>query len=614
MMEVELENIGGLVGKHRFVFKEGVNEVLAPNAIGKTSLVRAIVSMLAPISPGYLLNLDAEEGYIKLVIDGKEYLRKFKRKDGAIVEVETKPLARDEKLRYLVLDPELGVISRKIMVERDADVTDYIIKVFRLDEIREEIENLRREREVLAKKKDYLEAEVRELRERSRDKELLERQKEEIQRKLESLEAVRIEEVKSIEDRMAGLERRLASINVRIHDIKNRIIPNLIERIKDYESELTRLKTIINDFYLQHREPEKEIDELRARIKEADALTDKFERELKEKYGEPVSLVLKAYEAQAEICPVCGRPVEKPSEFWKKRIDRLESIRKDYEERLKRIAEERSRLWTELEELQKKFNEIRELKELKLPNLEMEYKRSKEQLKNYEKEIEKLEAEKNVILRQLEDLRSRLTEEQKKHARRRAELERQLGIIEQKLKDLDEIIRARSRAGEELVETERRLKELDELIEAEERNLYETISKMADEFVRTANRVVKELGFEWLKGIRLARVQEEGKERYFVRVIRVFPSGREREQPLELLSTSERLVVSLVTVLVGYRLKIAEEYGDEVPIIADEALLALDPERFNKTVQELRKYSKYVIITRLADPSEVPELTVRHIS
>jgi hypothetical protein len=97
-----------------------------------------------------------------------------------------------------------------------------------------------------------------------------------------------------------------------------------------------------------------------------------------------------------------------------------------------------------------------------------------------------------------------------------------------------------------------------------------------------------------------------------VKVVRTLPSGREVEQPLSTLSTSERSAVALIAILTGCRLKLLDEYKNLIPIIADEALLAFDLQRYERVLNELRSYAKYVIVTRLEEPSKAPTLKVVH--
>ena len=50
----------------------------------------------------------------------------------------------------------------------------------------------------------------------------------------------------------------------------------------------------------------------------------------------------------------------------------------------------------------------------------------------------------------------------------------------------------------------------------------------------------------------------------------------------------------------------------ELMVLADEALLAFDPERFNKVAEGLKNYGKYIVVTKLTEPSKIPALTIIH--
>ncbi|MEA3416254.1 MAG: hypothetical protein U9R02_08895, partial [Thermodesulfobacteriota bacterium] len=78
MMKLELQNIGGFTGVHRFELKKGINRISAPNAKGKSSLLLGI-QCLASDDEGLfrdVLNDDSDSGYVKL---GDEYVRHLRR-------------------------------------------------------------------------------------------------------------------------------------------------------------------------------------------------------------------------------------------------------------------------------------------------------------------------------------------------------------------------------------------------------------------------------------------------------------------------------------------------------------------------------------------------------
>ena len=625
MMIVEVENIGGLIGKHKFEFRDGLNEVIAPNASGKSSLIRALLAMYAPMSvpADRLLNIDANEGYIKVVIDGNEYIRKFKRKNGKIVEVKMKPVANDCRIKYVTLDPYLGEVVRKVVIEEDPDLTEYLVKVFRLDEYEQKREELKREIEELRKRESYLVQEVEELRVKDEVKKDLEEKCKKLKEELKELKAITVEKVREIQDRIASLSRRLGEVDARMNDIREKLIPTTRERIEEVEAEIDRLKKIVDDFYGLHKEPEKEREEIRRNIEKVEKYLKTLEYELRDYIeGQDARLpVIKlAVRIKAHICPICGRTIEKPEEFWSKRKKDVEEdvrkskeiVIKDYEKRINEGNNKLKELWRELQDLQTKYNEIREIESIKLPSLKRERDKMKKQIEKYEKETENLKNTRDTLNKQLEELKAKLSVEEQEAAKRREEIERRLGEIEQRIRDLEEEIAKKSKAGEELARAREMLKEKEKILSKTEKELYEVLTKMSDEFAHLSSEIIRELEFSWLKAIRLHRVDTPEGKKFTVKVVRVFPSGREAVQPLAIMSTSERMLVALIAVLVGYRLKILDEYKGLAPILADEALLTFDPERFDKVVKELSKHGKYVIITRLVEPVKTPRLTVIH--
>jgi chromosome segregation ATPase len=623
VIAVEIENICGFTGRHRFEFREGLNEVVAPNAMGKTSLIKAILAMYVPdiASLEELLNLDSNEGYIKLEVDGNIYVRRFRREKGRVIETESKPVARDPKLKYVVLDMQLGELVRRLVLEGKSDITDYLTKVFRLDEYTKRKESIINQIRELETQIEYLRKEIAELRIFEDEKNKLKEERKEMLKELEKMKEISVEKIRDIQARIAFLERRLGEVNSRVKDLEERVIPVTQEKLKELQAEIERLRSVVNEFYEHYRDPDEYAENLKMRIDRIDKQIDEWKRELSKQLSwqdARIPVVEMALTTKASVCPICGRPVEDPEVFWNARLtvveDEVRKIREsmigDYEARISRADNERLRLWKELEEFTKRYNEVREIKSIKLPKYEFEFSNLTKVLESYKKEIEKLRSEREVITREIESLKQQLPEEERRVADERAKIERRLGEIEQRLKDLEEAITVRSEAGKKIVEAERRITELRKELENVENELYSTLAMMKDEFAKIASEVIRELDFSWLRAIRLAGSIEE--KRFEVKVVRVLPSGKEVEQSLSTLSTSERMTVALITILTGYRLKIFEEYKGLASILADEALLAFDPYRFEKVIEELKKFSKYVIVTKLAEPSKVPTLAVVH--
>lgn len=624
---LELENIGGFTGKHRFEFKDGLNEVLAPNALGKTSLIKAILAMFAPsyIQPNQLLNIDAENGYIKIIINGKEFIRIFKREDNNVVEIESKPIIADDKLKYFVLDPHLGEVVRKIVINVNVDLTDYLIKTFKLDEYERRIEKLRHEVELLKAEEEHLTRQVEEIKAKDEERKSLEKEKETLIKELEEIRkagASTIAEVRQIQKRVEELSKRLGEIETRIKDIGERLIPTLKNRRDELRFEIERLESTVMEFYNLHREPEKEIEGIKAKITKAEEHLTTLMRE-REEYlrglDARIPVIRLAIKTKAHTCPICGQPVTKPEKFWyerekliEKEIEKIkEEIIKDYNERIKKANNAIKDLWEKLEQLQKRYNEIRELENIRISKLRQELIELDRVITRYEWELKRLKNDKDIILKELKELKKeleiKLSKEELEIAKRREVIEKRLGEVEQRIKDLEEELSKSSKVGERLATVRRLLKEKQELLNKIEKELYEILTSISDEFSKLSSKVIRELGFTWLKAIRLFRENKK----FTIKVIRVFPSGREYEQPLDTLSTSERMAVALIAVLVGFK-KIMEDYKGLIPILADEGLLAFDPARYEKVLKELSKYGRYIIVTKLAEPKKIPKLTIMY--
>jgi len=607
-VKLYVKNIGGLVGEHVFEFKEGVNEVVAPNASGKTTIIKALLALLNPsdknVRPEVLLNQDADEGYIKLVVGDEEYYRVFRRQAGRVAEVESKPLASDEGFSWLLLDLFMGKLVAQI-VAGSGDITDFIDQTLRLRELREKIDRLRREEEELRVKRE-------ELLERGRDLARLIKEREEMGRKLEEKRS----EVKKIETERIKLKEQL-EVTIRQHReqigvLEGRLashrkeVEETTERVRDIEARIRALEEEVSTFYRKHPDPKAEIEAIDKEIDSIRSTVRSHEERLSElKKTNPV--LADAVIRKFSYCPVCGREVEKPEEFWSKRAEQLDKAIKE----ITQLIEENSRREVELLNMkgaiEGEWARIRNVEGVELLSLRNRLELEKSRLEKLQKEIQSIESQIRVLEERIRELESRMPEEERKKVEELARKVAEVNKLEEYLRGLSERIRSLGDVGRELEAVEKELAEVTEEREELEKNLYELRSKVALEFREIANSIVKKLGFTWFKSIAL----EEKEGKYFIRVVRVFPSGREDKQDLELLSTGERVSVALIAILTGYKLGMLAKYPpNKIIVLADEALLAFDPERFDKVVEELKDYGKYIVVTRLVEPEKVPKLTV----
>ena len=609
-MKVYIKNIGGLVGEHVFELREGVNEVVAPNAMGKTTLVKALLALLNPSDPNVrpedLLNLDADEGYIKLVINGEEYYRIFRREDGRVVEVASKPLANDERFSWLLLDPFMGKLVAKILAG-DENISDFMDLTFELSKLRRSIEELGR-------KEDELRAKREELLEKNKDLNRLMKEREEVERKLrekekeaEKLELEKIRVKEDIESTITELRRHIGTLSGKLESYRKER-EEIIERIKDIETKIKNFEEQIDEFYRKYPNPKAELESIDMEIDNIRKTMREHEERLTGINRVNPALDM-ALSHKLPYCPMCGRPVEEPEKFWESRAGELGEAARELMKSIEELRRKEAELLNMKGVIEREWARIRNIEGVELPSLRTRLELEKSRQKNLEEGIRDIEAQIRVLEERIRELEARMPEEERRRVSELAKVAGEVKALKEYLEGINRRIEDLGDVGRELEAIEKQLAETIKKREGAERELYELRRAVAMEFRRIANELIRELGFTWFKAI----ILDESNGNYFVRVIRVLSSGRESKQSLRQLSTSERISVAVTAILTGLKLGIARGYSpNKLIVLADEALLAFDPERYEKIERELNKYGRYTIVTRLAEPARTPTLTVVH--
>jgi len=609
-MKIYIKNIGGLMGEYSFELREGVNEVVAPNAAGKTSFVKALLALLDPSNPNVksdeILNLDSAEGYIKLLVNGEEYYRIFKREGGRVVEVVSKPLANDERFSWLLLDQFTGVLIPRILAGEE-DVTNFVDIVFGLNKLRKVLEEKKsREEELQVKRKHLLE--------KSRDLARYIQERGEVERKLrekeEELQKVEVEKVKvkeEIEKTIKELRERIGALNGKYSSYL-RELEEVDERVKDLESRISALSRQVEEFYRRYPDPKAKLESIDRDIEDIRRTVRKHEERLAE-MNKTYPLVIDAIESKLQYCPLCGRSVEEPEKFWEQRKDKLSEAVKDIKNRVDELRDRELRLLNEKGEIESEWARIRDIEGVEIPSLKRRLELEISRRNLLEKSIKEIENEMKVLSNRIEELELRMPEEERKRIEKYSVVSGEVKALREYLEGIHRRILALGDVGRELEEVERELANVIREYSELERRLYDLRRDIVVEFRKIANEVIKRIGFAWFKSISLD--EHEGK--YLIKVVRILPSGREERQNLRQLSTSERITVATVLILTAYKLGITREYSpDKILIIADEAMLAFDPERFENIVRELKEYGRYIVVTKLVEPARVPKLTVQH--
>ncbi|MCQ4336831.1 MAG: hypothetical protein NO130_05535, partial [Sulfolobales archaeon] len=158
-MKVKLQGIGGIIDPVEYEFVKGVNVFRAPNAWGKTSLAKGLLSvMTSAIKAEDLINVNSDRSYVQVEIDGKRYYRKIvvRGKGGKILE-ESKLMLDDPRALLLgYFSPENPLVSKILAGEED--VTWFITEVGEISKLKAKKSELENEKTNLLRDLEFLKA------------------------------------------------------------------------------------------------------------------------------------------------------------------------------------------------------------------------------------------------------------------------------------------------------------------------------------------------------------------------------------------------------------------------------------------------------------------------
>lgn len=403
-LQIEVQNVGGFTSRRRFTgVNQGLNRVRAPNALGKTSFIKALelltLSEHELSGKGHYSNLyvGSEEPII-VKLDGKiVHERKFRRigtKDLHLVE--GKPLLGYEGNRVLracfavpgnpLIDDVLNGKSIRDYVKVFAGSEDYDKLTNALSEIRDNI---------TAKLQHYREAIIR-LEEAEKLKNETEKDLDEQRKKLAKLPILNDKEIfedyglysKKLQELNAKREE-VAGIRSNIKELEEQII-TLQEEIKDLETRINlirkknpRIEARLDEIGRLIPTRREEFNKIRVqKAKAEDKLGSAQKSEiLMKKYGE-------------NVCYACGKKMTSAElEAWlskvRAEIDDLNEAQKTLSRQLDDLSDEQTRLQRDLEELGKAQDNLIK-RQKSLANKESERRQIQESLKTLDDECKVL--------------------------------------------------------------------------------------------------------------------------------------------------------------------------------------------------------------------------------
>lgn len=623
--KVELENVGGIRGKISFELQQGkVNEVLAPNAMGKTSFVRGLAAVLsAPYQDELIINeainlgIKGERGSkqeelvniyenrarVTLTVNGtkKEYIVL---KDGTVKEI---PFGDERFILGGLLTGECKTVRQLIGGDRDYDNFKWIVSKLSLASGYEEFEKQQQtrkdeaesEKSRIQQKLEELSTKIERITELKEKRDLLLKSQEKLKRKLskEKLEIAekrdtllrRINELREdVGTRKGELKRReneKRELEIELNKAKKKI-----EKLKEEENSIN-IKKITQEVTERRRELDKRINELMDKRDEARYNVDMYQQVLS---------VMRHQKKEKVLCPACRKStltvkeVERALNENEGRVRSFNSeitklnVEKDKENQREILARKK------IDEIEQEINDIihdeikpRESDLKKLPAI----------ISKIKDEINKKEQEMDSVTERLKKLKFK--EEDESLNRELTELEKNLNEISEEIGNIKGFIEESSseKVGSKWIEPSLAnniysewISFLDSLNEFLRERIHENREKAKNEFNQKIRDLMIKLGFKEFDQIAL------NPEYRLV----VFRKGF-INQPIRTLSMSEKYAIATLL-----QITLKETYLPEVPFfIVDEVILSFDEIRKKKVLEYLSKQAKennlFILVTKLAE-------------
>ncbi|AWR96531.1 hypothetical protein DFR86_02515 [Acidianus sulfidivorans JP7] len=564
-MKVSVYNIGGIISPLEYQVEKGVNIYKAPNAYGKTSLAKAMISLLtSSIRPDDLLNIFADQGYIELEYEGKLYYRRITRIKNKVIE-NSKLLMDDDRATLLsYFSPENKLLTQ--IFSGDDNVEWFISTTSKVQELKAKKNELEARLQQLSSELDDLNSKYKEAMDLQNKIKLIENEIENLEKEKESDKILN----KTSQTISVTRENKISEIKEKI-EVKKKELNDLQNKLNKLEQEIAQKQSMVTPEIRKSYE-----DQLNNIIKQLQTKSSlRNEAEIEIRLLERVLDEIKDSEKkQLSTCYVCGSHVD--PDTWKLREDIIskelkektnifESIKKETDELLNKKAEIEKRL-KDLDSLQNEINKLNQNRNSLLTKIE-NVKSQIDDLERQKREMEDRYNRSNEIIRvvDLNEFTSKRIEELNK---KKGEYEYELSLTGVPSQILDKI----SEKKKELETLQKTISDLD-------KEYIKRLTVAREEFVSIANSLLRELEFD---------ITAEIDENYRLIVKR---HGAILE--LRKLSSSERTTLALILVITALK-----SYFRSPFFIVDESFMTFDQKRFEKIVKYLRGITDYIIITR----------------
>ncbi len=638
-----VKDVGGLRGAHDYQFESGrLNFIESANAAGKTSVVRALASVLSVPRKGYtdnnyvreaqklgiktdptnpregFVNIHADEASVELDIGDRRDTYSV-RKNGSPT---TMPELGDQRFLLAGILSNDSRILRQLHGLEEYEADDFKWAVNQLSSA----ERYERIAQVLKNKEEDLEEKLFAVRKAVQQRAALLKQETDYRKKLEAFDA----ELARLRSRVGGLEpllTRRGEIGKKVNkliveigetsgtlegirkrlELPRRQLKEMEDRKARLERDLgnIRVEEIERDRRLKEPEIQSRLEKLTGERSEVDGLLNLFVT---------AEATFRQHKQAAHVaCPLCedgeltyARISSKLSELRRKRdglnmeIIALNEKRSELENQLSKAKEEAQDLRAEISDLGTQIKTKR--KELEEPEISI---RSFETtIANYGETRAALEKELAELTKQISKSDEQVSREYSSKEKSRTDASIELGGILTQLGQLSsfEIFGVVAEPSKAETAGARLLQMLKDAISYSETKAEEERQEAAKRFNDSIQSLMQKVGFTEFRNIRLNKD-------YRLYVERLNPKSKDYvSQQVKTLSTSEKLVIALIL-----QIALKETYIPSIPFfVIDNVIEDFDNEKKPKVMAYLTQKAKdedwFVVTTKLVEDVAAPRI------
>lgn len=623
---LNLQKIAGFRGVKQVEFEKGVvNEVIAGNAGGKTSISRALGTVLSGllthdeiigdakkqgISRESLQNIYEKDAVVSLSYDGQEQ-KWYMKSDGSFGGtkgdqrfVEAGMLTQEARsIRQLIEgNSDFSWVTRLLSYAQ----WYAIAKAF----VDSKITSIEQEIERIAKRQETLVEEDRKLKTKKEGKLKLDQERDQLAQKLDVQKRQHVEKIKSMEYQIDLRRQRIAQYEAGISESKQRI-KYFNGRLDSGEKNLQEIRQRVDGIDLDaiRKEVRQNVPEIDGKIaslrSEVDALSGK-----RSTLTDAKNVLAQRGETEGS-CPVCEVSTV-TSTFLDEKISELNRIIRSKDSEIQELASQRTRelqkeatAVRQIDDLNKMINDIQKEKrelELRKSTEEKMLDESKRGLAKVEQEQVDLNTEKAKLEEETEQWEAEVHDTLQRIERSIEVVAKEIAdqikkIRESSLVDVREMRMSFDEAQNVWLKAQDKLQEWREYFDQRQHD--HEMRAIAD-FNNTVKRVMADLGFSEFDQIAIDKDDKQ---------LKIFRPGFVR-QPVESLSTSEKYSIAIVL-----QIALKETYVPEIPFfIVDEVMVSYDGTKTEKILDYLSEMARekgiYTIVTRLTEKGE-EEITVK---